>query len=80
MWAVFLAALLALLRRRLRLSPKAWRRGHTSLVAVVIVGTVVHALLIEGTMETLSKAVLCALVGAVFLRVVIDLRIWARRR
>lgn len=80
MWAVFLAALLALLRRRLRLSPKIWRRGHTGLVAVVIVGTVVHALLIEGTMETLSKVALCALVGAVFLKVVIDLRIWSRRR
>lgn len=80
MWAVFLAALLALLRRRLRLSPKIWRRGHTGLVAVVIVGTVVHALLIEGTMETLSKVGLCALVGAVFLKVVIDLRIWSRRR
>jgi len=80
MWAVFLAALLALLRRRFRLSPKIWRRGHTGLVAVVIVGTVVHALLIEGTMEPFSKAALCALVGAVFLKVVIDLRIWSRRR
>ncbi|MEL7256392.1 MAG: ferric reductase-like transmembrane domain-containing protein [Pseudomonadota bacterium] len=80
MWAVFLAALFALLRRRLRLSPKVWRRGHTALVAIVITGTVVHALLIEGTMEPISKWALCLLVAIVFLKVVIDLRIWTRRR
>ncbi len=80
MWAVFLAALLALLRKRLRLGPRLWRRGHTSLAAVIITGTVVHALLIEGAMEPISKWALCILVGVVFLKAVINLRIWARRR
>jgi len=32
---------------------------------VIVAGTVIHALLIEGTMETMSKTALCALVGAV---------------
>ena len=59
MWAVFAAALLAALRRRLRLRPRMWRFAHTALAAVVVVGSIVHALLIEGTMETVSKAVLC---------------------
>ncbi len=64
MWAVFAAALLAVLRRRLRLSPRTWRLGHVALVTVTVIGSTVHALLIVGTMETLSKAVLCALVVA----------------
>lgn len=64
MWAVFAAALLAVLRRRLRLSPRTWRLGHVALVTVTVIGSTVHALLIVGTMETVSKAVLCALVVA----------------
>ena len=34
------------------------------LAIVIVVGSVVHAILIEGTMETVSKAALCALVLA----------------
>lgn len=64
MWAVFAAALIAAYRRRLRLRPKTWRRIHLSLAAVAIGGCVVHALLIEGTMESLSKIALSALVIA----------------
>lgn len=59
MWALFAAALLAALRRRLSLL--VWRVGHTSLVSIVVLGGVVHAMLVEGTMETTSKAVLCGL-------------------
>lgn len=59
MWALFAAALLVVLKRRL--SPRAWRIVHTSLVSVVVLGGVIHAMLIEGTMEATSKAVLCGL-------------------
>lgn len=76
MWAVFAAALLAVLRRRLGFRPRIWRLGHTSLVIVVVVGTVVHAMLIEGTMEPVSKAALCALVIMATLKAVADLRAW----
>ncbi len=72
MWAVFAAALLAVLRGRLRLQPKTWRFGHTALVAVTVGGSVTHALLIEGTMETVSKAALCALVVLALAKVVGD--------
>ncbi|MFK0276203.1 ferric reductase-like transmembrane domain-containing protein [Ensifer sp. NPDC090286] len=78
MWALFAAALLAALRRRL--SPHAWRVGHRSLVSVVVFGGVVHALLIEGTMETTSKAVLCALALAATLAAVATPGLRARRR
>ena len=76
MWATFAAALLAMLRRRLRIRPKVWRIGHTGLVLVIVVGTVMHALLIEGAMGPISKAAFCALVLAATAKVVIDSRAW----
>lgn len=78
MWAIFAVALLVVLRRRLRLSLRMWRIGHTILAVVIVVGSVVHGLLIEGTMETMSKAGLCALVLAVTAKVVAGLKVWAR--
>lgn len=60
MWAVFAAALLSAGKRRL--GSRFWRLGHSGMVIVVIVGSVIHAWLIEGTMETYSKAVLCLMV------------------
>ena len=63
-WALYAAAGLAAARRRLRLRPRMWRRAHATLAAVVVAGSVVHALLIEGTMGPVSKAALCLLVLA----------------
>ena len=60
MWAVFGAALLVLFRQKLRLRPRTWRLGHATLVTITVTGSVVHAILIEGTMETFSKFALCA--------------------
>ena len=62
MWAIFGAALLAAVRKRLRISPRVWRRAHAGLVAAAVVGTAVHAVQIEGTMETVSKFLLVTLV------------------
>lgn len=76
MWALFLAGVLALLRRRI--PARAWRRAHTGAVLLAAIGSVLHALQIEGTMETFSKAMLCALVLGASFKTVIDLRIWAR--
>ena len=60
MWAIFGAALLAACRRRLR--PSHWRNAHLALTSASVAGTVAHALLIDGTMGTLSKGALCLLV------------------
>lgn len=79
MWAIFAVAVLAALRRRWRLRPRTWRIAHTSLALVIVIGTVVHAVLIEGTMETVTKAALCALVVAATLSVMVALRVWAKR-
>lgn len=83
MWAVFASALLAALRRRLRLRPMVWRLCHLTLAAVIVAGGVVHAMLIEGTMGMASKAALCALVLAAASKVIVDMRPWivlTRRR
>ena len=79
MWAIFAVALLATLRWRLGLEPRTWRIAHTSLAVVIVVGSVVHGMLIEGAMETVSKAALCALVLAATTKVMTDLRVWRRR-
>lgn len=77
MWAIFAVAILAAFRRRLGL--RMWRIVHMSLAVVIVVGSAVHAMLVEGTMETMSKAALCALVLAAAIKVVADLRVWRRR-
>ena len=78
MWAIFAVALLAALRRRLGLRARTWRIVHMPLAIVIVAGSVVHAILIEGTMETMSKAALCALVLAATIKLMADLR--ARRK
>ncbi|MEO0497578.1 MAG: ferric reductase [Pseudomonadota bacterium] len=81
MWAVFAAALLALLRRHLR--PAIWRLWHMGLAAIIVAGSVIHAMLIEGTMGTVSKLALCALVVVTAAKVLADRlprSIFARRK
>ncbi|MCP3371046.1 ferric reductase-like transmembrane domain-containing protein [Bradyrhizobium cajani] len=77
MWAIFTVALLALLRRRLGLRLRTWRIVHVPLAIVIVAGSVAHCLLIEGTMETISKAVLCVLVLAAAIKVIAGL--WRKR-
>ncbi len=74
MWAVFASGLIVLLRHRFRL--RIWRFFHTSLALVIVVGSIVHALLIEGTMEPVSKAILSVIVAAATLKAVIDRKCW----
>ncbi len=78
MWALFAAALLSVLRRRL--APRAWRIGHMSLVSIVVLGSAVHALLIDGTMETTSKIALCVLAIAATIAAVVTPWLHSRRR
>lgn len=80
MWLVFATALLAALRRRLHISPRSWRRIHTALAVVIVGSTVAHSVLIEGTMETVSKIVLCGLALGATVKAIIDLKIWGRGR
>ncbi|MBR1192584.1 ferric reductase-like transmembrane domain-containing protein [Bradyrhizobium sp. AUGA SZCCT0160] len=79
MWAIFAVAIIAALRRRLGLRARTWRVVHMPLAIVIVVGSVVHGILIEGTMETMTKAALCALVLAATIKVMADLRVWRKR-
>lgn len=79
MSAVFAGALLAALRRRLRLRPRTWRIAHLSLASVIVVGTAIHATLIDGAMETISKAALCVLVLAATAKVTADVLVWRKQ-
>ena len=54
-WVLLLALGTALLRRKLKISARIWRLVHTSLAVIVVVGTVLHALAIEETMEPNTK-------------------------
>lgn len=76
MWVIFGTAILASLRRRVRISLRVWRIGHSVSAAVIVVASVVHAMLIEGTMGTISKVALCALVIAATIVALVDLRAW----
>src|SRR5690242_14187446 len=78
MWAIFAVALLASLRRKLGLRLRTWRFVHMPLAIVIVAGSVAHCLLIEGTMETISKAALCALVLAAATKAMVDLRVWRK--
>lgn len=80
MWAILAVALLAALRRRLGLRTRTWRIIHMPLAVVIVAGSVVHAMLVEGTMETVSKAALCVVVLAASMGVMVDLRVWRKRQ
>lgn len=75
MWALIFAAVLATLRRHI--SARVWRLGHSALVSIAVASTIVHAVLIVGTMETVSKVALSAAVVAATAKVICDLRVWA---
>lgn len=62
MWAVFATAILAALRRSL--GAMRWRRLHIGLGWIIAAGSIVHVVLIEGTMQPLSKVALCVLIAA----------------
>jgi hypothetical protein len=80
LWAVFAAALLALLRRRRWPGPVTWRVCHILLAGVIVVASVVHAVLIDGTMGLVSKTALCALVLGAAAKVIADARLPADLR
>ena len=69
MWAVFGAALMAILRRRVRVRPLTWRRLHVGLALIIATTTVAHAALIDGTMELTTKVALSIVVLAATARV-----------
>lgn len=59
LYALLAAFLVVFCRRRLRFHPRFWRITHAALAIIAATGTVAHTLLIQGTMEPVSKVILC---------------------
>lgn len=76
MWATFAAAALAVLRRKLPIAAHHWRFAHTSVTALVVVTSVAHAMLIDGTMGNISKAMLSVAIVAATIVVVVRSGSW----
>ncbi len=74
MWVVFFAAFMAIMRRRLRIPARTWRFAHALLAISIVASSTAHAVLIDGTMGTMSKVLLCALAIGATLWTVISLR------
>ncbi|WP_052249418.1 ferric reductase-like transmembrane domain-containing protein [Tateyamaria sp. ANG-S1] len=78
MWAVFAAALVAALRKRLPIRLQNWRRLHVALTIAVAGGTVLHALQIQGTMEPVTKWILGLLILLAMSRILRTKGLWPR--
>jgi heme/copper-type cytochrome/quinol oxidase subunit 4 len=68
------------LRLRLHLRPRTWQRVRLGLAVVIVLGTVIHAMLIDGAMGTLSKTALCALVVVATSQVMLKLNLFTKRK
>lgn len=75
MWGVILTAFLVLTRRRLKLRYPFWHILHNLLALMIVIASVIHAMQIEGTMGTVSKAVLCAVTLIATSVALIDVRL-----
>lgn len=70
-WSVFAALIMVLLRSRLAIRPRNWRRIHVGLALVTGFGSVVHTVLIQGTMDGVSKTIVCLLLVLLLGKVVL---------
>ncbi|UWR24160.1 ferric reductase-like transmembrane domain-containing protein [Sulfitobacter sp. S190] len=69
MWAIFVSGFLAFFRLRLR--HRVWRGAHLGLAITIVAATIMHAALIDGTMEPVTKIGFCIALGAVTVWVVV---------
>lgn len=74
-WSIVLTAILVAVRRHSGLSNLAWSIAHNLLAVIVVGASVVHALMIDGAMGSLSKRVLCICVLLVTMVVIFQLRV-----
>ncbi len=73
LWGVVLTAILVVLRKSISLS--IWYVMHNALAVIVVIASVVHAVMIEGTMNHLSKQVLGVCIIVVSVLTVLHLRL-----
>ena len=64
MWFLFIAAVLVVLRNRLGLTPKTFKVLHKTLVTLIVLGTILHVIPIDGAMEPVTKSVILIVLAA----------------
>jgi predicted ferric reductase len=75
LWGIALTIVLVVLRSQTWFGYHIWRIVHNALAAIVVVTSIVHALMIEGTMGSLSKQFLCLCVLTATAIVIAHLRV-----
>ncbi|MXU65088.1 ferric reductase [Rhodobacteraceae bacterium KN286] len=80
MWVTVLTVLLVVLRRRLPVRPVTWAWLHNGLALLLVGATVVHAMMIEGTMGPVSKGLACAAALVAGTGIIAYLRVWRTLR
>lgn len=78
LWALIFTVAVVAVRRRLRLPAQLWYWIHNLLALLVVLGSVIHAVLIQGTMEPVSKWLLCLAVLSATAVAVVHLRLFGR--
>ncbi len=76
MWALIATAFLGAFRGWLNLPLRYWRLAHTALAVFIVACSILHVVLIEGTMETVTKVVIVVLVGAALACSIFARRLW----
>lgn len=75
LWAMVLTAFLVAARKRIGLSQLWWAVIHNCIAIIVVIASVVHTLMIEGTMGNISKIILCVCILAVTITAIFHLRV-----
>lgn len=75
LWALGLTALLVALRKRLAFTDMTWKIIHNLLAVVVVISSVIHAVMIDGAMGSLSKQLLCICVVVATCLITLHLRV-----
>ena len=70
MWALFISGCMVALRSTLPVKLQTWRQLHRLLAVIIVACSVVHAMLVDGTMEITSKSLLCVLLVLAILMVI----------
>ena len=75
-WAMMLVVVFVAFRKRMSLSPSTWKLVHNVMGVLVVGSSVIHVLMIEGTMEARSKLLLCIVLVIATIVSVLHLRVF----
>lgn len=68
----------SLARVKRRLPTRLWRSMHLTLAALIVACTILHAMLVDGTMEIVTKSAFCLILAVVTVRALVTKRAFHR--